>query len=122
MLEEVHVHLGALHGVHRLGFNGVTRGVLLIGGRCPGEPVNPLLREGVRSDAREVVPETSERRQLQGCLLSDVLKGALGEPGIVGPHDRLGMLVAIGEVKVAHLLTRGCCRHDATEVRLGSGR
>ena len=85
-------------------------------------PINPLLHEGVRTDAREGVPETSERRSLQGCPLSDVLKGALGEPGIVGPHDCLGMLIAIGEVKVARLLAQGCCRHDATEVGLGSGR
>ena len=43
----------------------IACGVLFIGGRCPGEPINPLLHEGVRTDAREGVPKTTKRRSLQ---------------------------------------------------------
>ena len=119
MLEEVQVHLGALHGVHCLGFDDVACGVRHVSGRCPGEPINPLLHEVVRTEAREGAPKTTKRCPLQGCPLCYVLEGPLGEPCVVGPNDGPGVLVAIGEVKVALLLARGRCRHDATEVGMG---
>ena len=105
-----------LHGVHRLGFNDVSCGVRDVGGRCPGEPSNPLLHEVVRGEAREGVPKTTKGSSFQRGTLCYELKGPLGEPSVVGPDDGSGVLVAIGEVEVALLLARGWCRHDAAKL------